>query len=372
MFFTVIVAIYNAERTLKKCIDSILNQAYSDFEVLLIDDGSTDNSLEICNKLKITDVRIKVYHKSNGGPCSARNFGIKKSQGKYIVYVDADDTVDNDHLLEISKIIEDYNDIDMIVFNYRKICVDYYQDSGFNFLINTSKKKINKGFYNKKQMKKLLYPNIFFIGDFNLANWRVAYNRDLLLKHYCKNENIIYYEDYCYAYECLYNARSIYFLDKILYYYNKTNENSLTSVEKNSLDNVLIAYEYIFKKMHNKNNVIDAQLNDSFVFYINNALFKMCKNHKNNINFRPLRWNKYSKFIKKNYSKMLSHLLKTYVDPSKVKPNFKNIYNILRKESYMTYCLILWQQTKIINIKKRYCYISKKFWLFYNSIFHRH
>ena len=88
---SVIVPVYNVGPYLARCIDSIISQEYKDLEIMLIDDGSTDSSPEICDQYKLKDSRISVYHKKNGGVSSARNLGLKKATGKYVSFVDADD-----------------------------------------------------------------------------------------------------------------------------------------------------------------------------------------------------------------------------------------------------------------------------------------
>lgn len=93
MKLSVIIPVYNSEKHLSKCIDSVINQSFSNFELLLIDDGSNDKSATICDKYALQDSRIRVFHKNNGGVSSARNFGIEKSQGDYICFVDSDDVV---------------------------------------------------------------------------------------------------------------------------------------------------------------------------------------------------------------------------------------------------------------------------------------
>lgn len=95
---SVIVPIYNAEKYLRYCLDTILAQTFSDFELLLIDDGSKDNSGKICDEYAGQDTRVKVFHKENGGVSSARNFGIHNATGKWLVFVDADDWIDQDYL----------------------------------------------------------------------------------------------------------------------------------------------------------------------------------------------------------------------------------------------------------------------------------
>lgn len=88
---TVIVPIYNSERTLEQCLNSILNQHFRDFELLLVDDGSTDSSTAICEKYTLEDKRVQLFHKANGGVSSARNFGLENAKGKWITFVDSDD-----------------------------------------------------------------------------------------------------------------------------------------------------------------------------------------------------------------------------------------------------------------------------------------
>lgn len=88
---SVIVAIYNADGYLSKCLNSIKLQTFRDFEVLMVDDGSTDNSLSVCEQYAKEDARFKYFHKENGGVASARNFGLKRVTGKYVIHADADD-----------------------------------------------------------------------------------------------------------------------------------------------------------------------------------------------------------------------------------------------------------------------------------------
>ena len=91
---SIIVPVYNVEKYLKKCIDSIVNQTYKNLEIILVDDGATDRSGEICDELAKLDNRIKVYHKKNGGLSDARNYGVERATGDYIGFVDSDDYID--------------------------------------------------------------------------------------------------------------------------------------------------------------------------------------------------------------------------------------------------------------------------------------
>ena len=91
---SVIVPVYNVEEYLERCIESIIASSYKNIEIILINDGSTDKSVHICEKLKAKDERIKVFHKENEGVSSARNYGLENVKGEYITFVDSDDYID--------------------------------------------------------------------------------------------------------------------------------------------------------------------------------------------------------------------------------------------------------------------------------------
>lgn len=119
LLISVIIPVYNVEIYIKKCIDSVLNQTFQNFEIILIDDGSTDNSGRICNEYVLKDNRIKVIHKNNAGLSAARNKGIDVSSGNYICFLDSDDWYSNNALEEFINLVINYNaDISIIdIFN---------------------------------------------------------------------------------------------------------------------------------------------------------------------------------------------------------------------------------------------------------------
>lgn len=106
---SIIIPVYNAEKYLKKCIDSILDQTYSNLEIIIVNDGSKDNSLDIINEYATKDSRIKVCNKENGGVSSARNEGINKANGTYVMFIDADDYIEKDMLKKMYDCIEENN-----------------------------------------------------------------------------------------------------------------------------------------------------------------------------------------------------------------------------------------------------------------------
>lgn len=106
---SIIVPVYNAEQFLSRCIESILYQTYTNFELLLVDDGSTDESGRICDEYSLKDARIKVYHKPNGGVSSARNYGLLKIEGGYLTFVDSDDFLDKEHIQTMIEYVPAYD-----------------------------------------------------------------------------------------------------------------------------------------------------------------------------------------------------------------------------------------------------------------------
>lgn len=114
--YSIIIPVYNAEKVISATIDSVIAQTYSDWELLLIDDGSKDSSAAICDKYALSDKRIKVFHKENGGVSSARNFGIKKAKGERILFLDSDDHYHSDCLETVH---EHYNK-DFVIFSFTK------------------------------------------------------------------------------------------------------------------------------------------------------------------------------------------------------------------------------------------------------------
>lgn len=114
---SIIVPVYNVEPFISECINSILIQSYKNFELILVNDGSTDNSPTICEQYASKDKRIKVIHKANGGLSDARNWGLKFSSGEYVVFLDSDDYWnDCDALFSLYSLLNKYSEVDVVFF----------------------------------------------------------------------------------------------------------------------------------------------------------------------------------------------------------------------------------------------------------------
>lgn len=161
--------VYNAERYLAKAIESVLNQTYSNFELLVIDDGSTDRSASIIEKYAQVDSRVCVYRQKNQGICSARNFGLQKSRGRYIIFCDHDDEYDSSFLKQAITNIQENNCV-AVLWNYR-----YVKE------INAQKKivipqKLSDGIYYRKE----IVSAYAFLRSKWYRVWGAVYSRDFI------------------------------------------------------------------------------------------------------------------------------------------------------------------------------------------------
>ena len=202
---SIIIPIYNTEEYLERCLDSIINQSYKNLEIILVDDGSTDLSKEICNNYLKKDKRIKYFKKENGGLSSARNYGIKKANGKYIGFVDSDDVIS----LDMFSIL--YNNL-INTSSDMSICEVVRFNDTVNF-INSNNVKI----YNSKDILKII------LEDKKICNFAVnkLYKKELMKDiEYPIGK---YQEDVGTTYKFIKNAKKIVYSDSKLYgYYSRS------------------------------------------------------------------------------------------------------------------------------------------------------
>ncbi|HCT9613067.1 TPA: glycosyltransferase family 2 protein, partial [Enterococcus faecalis] len=117
---SVVIPVYNVEKYVEKCLDSVINQTYQNLEIIIVNDGSTDNSLSVCQKKKLSDSRIKLINKENGGLSSARNAGIECAQGEFICFIDSDDWIELDYIEVLLNGMENTN-VDISVIQMIKV-----------------------------------------------------------------------------------------------------------------------------------------------------------------------------------------------------------------------------------------------------------
>lgn len=214
MFFSVIVPVYKVEKYLPNCIESVLNQTFSDFELILVDDGSPDKCPEICESYKEKDHRVKVVHKPNGGLASARRAGIKVAEGEYVFNLDSDDLIELDTLECAHKIICDTK-CDMVSFAYKWV------KNGS--VVKISNDCLKEGFYDEENIKEHIFPKLLMDKDMNHISYYLsgkAVRREFLLPFQLGvSETISLGEDLCCTVPCYLNAKSVYISKKNAYLY---------------------------------------------------------------------------------------------------------------------------------------------------------
>ena len=230
MKVSIIVPVYNVEKYLKQCIDSLVVQSFTDFEIILVDDGSTDNSRHICDDYAKLDKRIKVIHKANGGVSSARNTGIEVALGKYIMFVDSDDYIDTDMVSVLFSEME-YNEADMVV-------------CGFNVVLAGNIKNIyyENAIYNNKQDIAEFFS--LLEGRTN-STCNKMYKTSLITKYFdsrfSQGEDLLFNLDY------IRGCNSLIVIDRCFYFYRRENTNSLSqSYNEKSFE----ISEYLNEQLH--------------------------------------------------------------------------------------------------------------------------
>ncbi len=232
-FYSVIIPIYNVEKYLNRCVDSILSQDFRAFEIILVNDGSPDRSGTICDEYALNFPLVKVVHKINGGAADARNIGVAIATGHYIVFLDGDDFWEgNDVLTAMYSLLSDRR-LDVLIFG----STDIYE--GLTERINSRGQfnldEINKG---KLMAIKTLISNNQFPG----AAWQFCVNKKLLIENNIEFIKGIKAEDIDWVIHVFYKAENISALNINFHRYLKNRNSSVTNTaDKKSLEDVLVS-----------------------------------------------------------------------------------------------------------------------------------
>lgn len=250
---SVIVPVYNKSDTLKHCIDSILNQDYQNLELILVDDGSSDNSFDICSKYAEKDNRVKVFKKENGGVSSARNFGLKIASGEFIQFVDADDFLEKDMCSKMLYAIN-LGHFDVVVCSYKKydgdkiknkISLDFECENVFQF----------------KDKFSFLFENALFNPP-----WNKLYKREKINSLF--DENISLGEDLLFNLEYFKTCEKVKIIKTCLYNYVDKSFDSLSKAYSDALlENQLYLYKKVkaFSKEYFRDAFLDGSIDRVFL-----------------------------------------------------------------------------------------------------------
>lgn len=282
---SIIVPVYKIEKDISRCINSIIGNTYQNFELLLIDDGSPDNSGKICDEYAKKDRRIKVIHKENGGVSSARNTGIREASGEYIMFVDGDDWIEENSFEILSKKIETL-DSDLFIFGIVK---DLYSNNKLiKSEINALVKEENLNIYELSNKFEYLFNTIRM-----LPPWMYLFKSEILKREdLFFNEELVAYEDFDFNMRYLKNCKNITIIPDIIYHYIiDVNVNQLAKRNKiNLVSNMNAVSKSILEFLDN----IQANLNVkeymySYIFDLYVLSIKKIAIHRKDIKYIEIR-----------------------------------------------------------------------------------
>lgn len=270
MMISIIIPVYNIEKYISCCIDSVLMQTYTDFEIILIDDGSSDRSPEICDRYAEKDKRITVIHKQNEGLSAARNDGVTRAHGHYVAFLDGDDYWDDKNALEKLASRADQTHADIVNYSYKKV----YEDTG----------KVEEYFHGIPDMP-LVYERIEDQASFmQRNNLYIASACNKLIKRSILTEDLFFEkgvlsEDIYWCAKLLGKAECLDFVCENFYCYRQRSNSITHSVGsktcKDLADNLINCFKYRETVSENKISLYDSFLAYAFgTFFINQALIK--------------------------------------------------------------------------------------------------
>ena len=253
---SVIMPVYNAEKWIKDAIHSILYQSYSNWELLLVNDGSTDQTEAICTRYSLGDNRIKVYTQQNQGPSAARNYGLSQMTGQYFIMIDSDDYLDSKALQCCVEMAEN-NQADMVVFGYRVVNTEkgYVQE----YVSDKENVFSTNGVINTQDVESLIVSGLM------ASNWNKMYSSHI--KDLRFNENLSINEDVLFSLKALSASEKVVVIPQVFYDYKIQNANSLSLRFHPEMPKALEAIEE--QLISNQNKV----LRKGIVHWLMNYLF---------------------------------------------------------------------------------------------------
>lgn len=280
---SVVIPIYNVEVYLVKCLDSVINQTYGNLEIILVNDGSTDNSPLICDKYANRDSRVKVIHQNNKGLVGARKSGISIATGDIATFVDSDDWIDLDmYEVMVRKMIESEADI---------VTSGLIRDYG-EYIIRAFD-AIKPGVYLGNELEMKIKNNLIDEKDFFRSNisqhvYNKLFERKLLLKNELLiPEDINVGEDAACTYPCILEANKIVVIDQCFYHYRIRNNSIMGQSNLSDIVKIKVLYEYLYQIFDGYSNriILQEQLRLLIIFFVLLAYPQQLIKSKNNCLF---------------------------------------------------------------------------------------
>lgn len=259
---TIIVPVYNVEKYLRECVDSLINQTYRHIEIILVDDGSTDKSGTICDNYAVLDDRIKVIHKQNEGLGFARNTGLKAAQGKLVTFIDSDDKADEDLIEKLTKGISK-SECDTCIGGFKRISEDgtvcyeeQYDDTIFS----------GESVYNELFARMLgSAPNKH--DAIRMSVWNVMYSMDIIRKHKVEfpSERKLISEDIIWDSEYYKYSKRAMVIGSTAYNYRITPGSLTKKYKPDMLEKICVLYSEMRSRLVNDKNKIERLQRQFFV-----------------------------------------------------------------------------------------------------------
>ena len=257
---SVIIPVYNAEKYLRQCLDSVLSQDYDSYEVLLVDDGSTDASGAICDEYAERDERVTVLHQDNMGHTAARQNGFRASEGGYIIMIDSDDWIERGMFrCMMEKALAD--DADIVQCNFRAVKNGREIEQPLIF---------REGLYDREVLEREIYPRMIYAGGyyrFGIAPnmWNKIWKRQLVEKYLFRiDRRIRSGEDGLLTFSCFYEAQRVWILNTVFYDY-RSREDSMCRLTKSRMEENHILFAF-YKEWLYHDCVLAAQIEHYAVY----------------------------------------------------------------------------------------------------------
>lgn len=325
---SIVIPVYNAEKYLEQCLNSIQNQTYKNFEVILVNDGSIDHSESICMNFVKVDTRFKYFTKVNGGASSARNFGLDHVLGEFITFIDADDWVDENHLEVLMNNIKE-NNSDMAVSSIKK----FDNVSNFEFRVYSKQEKylLNYNKLNREEFLVILPKLIHASNSYKIAVSKLF--KKELVTDVRFDESIIYGEDLDFFFKLYNKVNSISYVDEVTYIYRLHDERSSSKFGQLHMEQELGIYKKMYERIE--------ELGLPTIHYVN-TLRNLLDYRKDYLENRVL-FNEYLEFLEKIEKKITypKDLISIIVPIYNVSPYLRLCLESIEKQTYPHFEVLL-------------------------------
>lgn len=327
---SIIVPIFNSEQYLKEAIDSMLAQTYRNIEIILIDDGSTDNSFKICTNYSNDNANVKTYRLPNGGVSKARNFGINKSTGDWITFVDSDDIISNDYCEKLIECIDESTD--MVIGR----TISFLNDD-INYLVNDKYRGGECDEFVSKNEKNKLFESIL-VDNYNYIKYphistcsAKLINKSIIKSYKIKyDEDITLYEDAIFNMQIIYYSKKIKVINKKIYYYRARNNSSSNTFKIDMTEQ--------YEKVYDKLNMFSQEKNVDLTKYLD--YFKV-----KNLNTLLTNYYKNNDYDKKITKKLLDKYNRSLKNVNyKILPKKRKVLKLLSSLNFYYFIYLIYRR----------------------------